>query len=66
MGVERDVTGKANFVMWHARACGKLMVSALSKARAHILGFDPVYEEGNTYTNNYHEVVFKSKPSSFP
>ena len=56
MRVERDVTGKANFVMWHARASGKLMVSYFSKLGAQSPWLWSDGEE-NIYTPKYHEVT---------
>lgn len=57
MRVERDVTGKANFVMWHARASGKLMVSYFSKLRAQSPWLWSDIGEANTYTPKYHKVT---------
>ena len=57
MRVERDVTGKANFVMWHARASGKLMVSYFSKLGAQSPWLWSDVGEENIYTPKYHEVT---------
>lgn len=64
MGVERDATDKANFVMWHAKACDKLVVSTLPKPI--ILDCDPMNGEGNTLKITMKLTVFEHKPSSFP